>query len=156
MQDTWRVGERLTLELGLRYDYYSVVKEAQGRAKPFFVEENEFGTDPNNFYDADKNNFAPRLSAAYKLNDKTVLRGGFGLFYGPGQFEDRIQPIENYIDRQPRAGVRRAEQRPGVPGRPGAAAEPAVDPRLHAPLPGRVQHAVRRQRLSRSCRAPST
>ena len=28
-----------------------------------------------------------------------MVRGGFGLFYGPGQFEDRIQPIENYIDR---------------------------------------------------------
>ena len=27
------------------------------------------------------------------------MRAGFGLFYGPGQFEDRIQPIENYIDR---------------------------------------------------------
>ncbi len=27
------------------------------------------------------------------------VRGGFGLFYGPGQFEDRIQPIENYITR---------------------------------------------------------
>jgi hypothetical protein len=28
------------------------------------------------------------------------VRGGFGLFYGPGQFEDRIQPIENYIERR--------------------------------------------------------
>ena len=37
---------------------------------------------------------------AYQLNDKTVLRAGFGLFYGPGQFEDRIQPIENYIERR--------------------------------------------------------
>ena len=49
---------------------------------------------------ADKNNFSPRLSAAYQIDDKTVVRSGFGLFYGPGQFEDRIQPIENYIDRQ--------------------------------------------------------
>ena len=40
--------------------------------------------------------------------DRTVLRAGFGLFYGPGQFEDRIQPIENYIERQPRPGVGRA------------------------------------------------
>jgi hypothetical protein len=99
VQDTWRLGERLTLDLGLRYDYYSVVKEAQGRAKPFFVEENEFGTDPNNFYDRDTNNFAPRLAASYMLTSRTVLRGGFGYYYGPGQFEDRIQPIENYITR---------------------------------------------------------
>jgi hypothetical protein len=98
-QDTWRLSERLTLDLGLRYDYYSVVSEAQGRAKPFFVEENQFGADPNAFYDEDTNNFAPRLSAAYMLTSKTVLRGGFGYYYGPGQFEDRIQPIENYITR---------------------------------------------------------
>ena len=100
LQDSWRTTDRLTLELGLRYDFYSVVKEADGRARPFFVEENEFSDDPDNFYDADRNNFAPRLSAVYQLNDRTVLRGGFGLFYGPGQFEDRIQPIENDIERR--------------------------------------------------------
>ena len=83
----------------MRYDYYSVVSEADDRARPFFVEENEFGNVGDGFYNADKNNFSPRLSAAYQLNDKTVVRAGFGLFYGPGQFEDRIQPIENYIDR---------------------------------------------------------
>ena len=99
-QDTWRVGSRLTLELGLRYDFYSVVKEQDGQAKPFFIEENEFGTDPNNFYNADKNNISPRLSAVYQLTDKTVLRAGYGHFYGPGQFEDRIQPIENFIERR--------------------------------------------------------
>ena len=44
-QDSWRVADRLTLELGLRYDYYSVVKEAEDRAKPFFVEDNAFGSD---------------------------------------------------------------------------------------------------------------
>lgn len=100
IQDTWRLNDRLTLELGLRYDYYSVVKEKDNLAKPFFVEENNFGDVNDGFYDADKNNFSPRLSAAYQLNEKTALRAGFGLFYGPGQFEDRIQPIENYIARR--------------------------------------------------------
>ena len=99
VQDSWRVSDRLTLELGLRYDYYSVVKEKNNLAKPFFVEDNAFGNVEDGFYDADTNNFSPRLSAAYQLNDKTALRAGFGLFYGPGQFEDRIQPIENYIAR---------------------------------------------------------
>ncbi len=100
VQDSWRASDKLTLELGLRYDYYSVVKEKNGLAKPFFVEDNAFSTDPDNFYNPDRNNFSPRLSAAYQLNAKTVLRGGFGIFYGPGQFEDRIQPIENYIERR--------------------------------------------------------
>jgi outer membrane receptor protein involved in Fe transport len=99
-QDSWRATDRLTLELGLRYDFYSVVNEANDLAKPFFIEENDFSSDPDNFYDPDYNNFSPRLSAAYQLDEKTVLRGGFGLFYGPGQFEDRIQPIENIIERR--------------------------------------------------------
>jgi len=99
-QDSWRATDRLTLELGLRYDFYSVVKEKNGNAKPFFVEDNAFSSDPDNFYNPDKNNFSPRLSAAYELNDKTALRAGFGLFYGPGQFEDRIQPVENFIERR--------------------------------------------------------
>lgn len=99
VQDSWRLNDRLTLELGLRYDYYSVVKEKDNLARPFFVEENAFGNVEDGFYDADKNNFSPRFSLAYQLNEKTALRGGFGLFYGPGQFEDRIQPIENYISR---------------------------------------------------------
>jgi hypothetical protein len=100
VQDSWRASERLTLELGVRYDFYSVVKEKNGNAKPFFIEENDFSSDPDNFYNPDKNNVAPRLSAVYRLDDKTVLRSGFGLFYGPGQFEDRIQPIENAIERR--------------------------------------------------------
>ena len=100
VQDSWRVADRLTLELGLRYDYYSVIEEAEGRAKPFFVEDNDFAAEGAAFYDADKNNFSPRLSAVYQIDDRTVLRGGFGLFYGPGQFEDRIQPIENFIERR--------------------------------------------------------
>ena len=100
VQDSWRANDRLTLELGLRYDFYSVVKEKNGNAKPFFIEENDFSTNPDNFYDPDKNNFAPRLSAVYRIDDKTAFRTGFGLFYGPGQFEDRIQPIENAIERR--------------------------------------------------------
>jgi outer membrane receptor protein involved in Fe transport len=100
VQDSWRATDRLTLELGLRYDYYSVVNEKDGRARPFFIEENDFSTDPDNFYDADTNNISPRVSAVYQLTTRTAIRAGYGHFYGPGQFEDRIQPIENFIERR--------------------------------------------------------
>ena len=73
MQDSWRAHDRLTFELGLRYDFYSPVKEKNSNAKPFFIEENNFGADPDNFYNADKNNFSPRLSAVYRIDDRTVL-----------------------------------------------------------------------------------
>jgi hypothetical protein len=99
-QDTWRATDRLTLELGVRYDFYSVVRERDQRARPFFIEDNAFATDPDNFYDPDKNNVSPRLSAVYLVRPKTALRAGYGWFYGPGQFEDRIQPIENFIERR--------------------------------------------------------
>ena len=99
-QDTWRVNSRLTLELGLRYDFYSVVKEKDELSKPFFIEENAFAANDAPFYNADTNNFAPRLSAVFQITPKTALRAGYGHFYGPGQFEDRIQPIENYVERR--------------------------------------------------------
>jgi Carboxypeptidase regulatory-like domain/TonB dependent receptor-like, beta-barrel len=99
-QDTWRVNRRLTLELGMRYDYYSVVSEKDDRARPFFIEENNFGDVGAGFYNPDKNNISPRLSAVYQLTPKTAVRAGYGHFYGPGQFEDRIQPIENFIERR--------------------------------------------------------
>ncbi len=98
-QDSWRVHDRVTLELGFRYDFYSVVNEKDNRAKPFFIEENNFDPDPDNFYNPDRNNISPRLSAVFQLDDRTALRAGYGHFYGPGQFEDRIQPIENFIER---------------------------------------------------------
>jgi hypothetical protein len=75
------------------------VKEKENRARPFFIEENDFGP-ADTFYDADTNNISPRVSVVFQLDPKTALRAGYGHFYGPGQFEDRIQPIENFIERR--------------------------------------------------------
>jgi hypothetical protein len=57
-------------------------------------------TDPDDPYDPDYDNIGPRLAAAWTPGSgKTVLRGGFGVYHGPGQMEDRFQSLKNAITR---------------------------------------------------------
>ena len=122
VQDDWRVTPNLTLNLGLRYDLETGVREAEGRfvtgfdttsanplraqalanfnanppsGVPITAFQNlsggmRFATSADEVNQAtDKNNFQPRIGVSYALNDKTVLRGGFGIFTSSFQ----IQPI---------------------------------------------------------------
>jgi hypothetical protein len=93
-QDEWRVNPKLTMNYGLRYDYYTPLSEVDNRIVKFNI--NTGAIDPNTtpFYQSSKTNFQPRLGLTYAVSDKTVLRGGVGIFVGPGQTEDQIQPIE--------------------------------------------------------------
>lgn len=95
VQDDWRVTNRLTLNLGLRYDY---------QRKPVERWDGHINFDPNctqpnglqgctvfanfegqgrSFVDEDLNDFGPRLGFAYDLTGKgkTIIRGGYGVFY---------------------------------------------------------------------------
>ena len=73
-QDDWRVSPRLTLNLGLRWDY-------EAFPEPFLVNPAlpQTANRPS-----DKNNFGPRVGFAYDLtgDGKTSLRGGYGIYYG--------------------------------------------------------------------------
>src|SRR5262249_25547908 len=50
------------------------------------------GDDNRNIWDADKSNWQPRVGVAYKLTEKTILRGGVGIFVAPFQVETPFQP----------------------------------------------------------------
>ena len=76
IQDKWQPVRRLTLDLGLRYDVeYVTVAELNN---PKFQNPGD--------YPVDRNNFAPRTGFAYALSNRTVFRGGWGLFFQRTQF----------------------------------------------------------------------
>ena len=108
---------------------------------PFFIEENDFGR-PGQLLRRGQEQHLAAAVGGLPDDDKTVVRGGFGLFYGPGQFEDRIQPIENAIER-------RRVRPPTCPTTACSIPSPAMlrtsfDPRLHARHPDEynVQYGV--------------
>jgi hypothetical protein len=94
-QDEWRINHNLTLNYGLRYDYYVPLREADNRIVKFNIETGKLDPDTTPFYKSKKNNFQPRVSTTYSLTSRTVLKAGAGIFVGPGQTEDQIQPIES-------------------------------------------------------------
>ena len=93
-QDEWRVSPNFTLNYGLRYDYYVPLQETDNRIVKFNVKTGQIDPDTTVFYVSKKNNFQPRVSATYSATSKTVLKAGVGVFVGPGQTEDQIQPVE--------------------------------------------------------------
>lgn len=88
LQDDWRVSDKLSLNLGLRYDFITPALEAQNRQTNFVPEgggrlvfAQDGSLEERGLVKPDRNNFAPRLGVVYKLDEKTVLRGGYGIFY---------------------------------------------------------------------------
>ncbi|HYK88038.1 MAG TPA: TonB-dependent receptor [Acidobacteriota bacterium] len=98
IQDDFKLFPNLTLNLGARYEYYTVLGEQYNRMAPFDEINGVFLPASAGPYEPDYNNLAPRVSMAWApkvFKDKTVIRTGFGIFYGPGQNDDVFGPIES-------------------------------------------------------------
>ncbi|HJU55884.1 MAG TPA: hypothetical protein VJ715_14970, partial [Pyrinomonadaceae bacterium] len=106
-QDDFKVTPRLTLNLGLRYDYGRPREESRGRYRAFDPDVPNpaaggrlgaiVSADATNggiqaefpgFIEPDKTNFGPRFGFAYSVNDRTVVRGGYGIYYAPVIYND--------------------------------------------------------------------
>ncbi|MFH1572497.1 MAG: TonB-dependent receptor, partial [Acidobacteriota bacterium] len=79
LQDKWRINRNFTLSLGLRYDLEAI---------PLRELDNPEFSNPDD-YPVDKNNFSPRIGFSYAFGDtgRTVLRGGYGMFFDKTHFE---------------------------------------------------------------------
>lgn len=96
-QDNWRVSSKLTLNLGLRYEWSTPYSERYNHNQLTcftcdsginvpgvgeLIGTTILATPGRRHADPDSNNIAPRLGFAYRLDNKTVVRGGAGLYYG--------------------------------------------------------------------------
>lgn len=114
-QDDWRVTPKLTVNIGLRYDFFGPKTDDQNKQANFYPGQIGIGTGTGSFVlptsqqgvlpqqflallaqnqvtvaysgnpslvNSQKFNFAPRLGVSYSLNSRTVVRAGFGIFYG--------------------------------------------------------------------------
>jgi hypothetical protein len=92
-QDEFHASPKLTLNYGIRYDYYTMIHDANSLQVKFNVDTGVIDPNTTPVYKTTKTNFQPRVGATYSVTDKTIVRAGFGMFVGPGQTEDQIQTI---------------------------------------------------------------
>jgi hypothetical protein len=100
-QDDWKVNQKLTLNLGLRYEYFTNPAEQYARQSNFDLSTGHLLLAQNSsdtLTKTDKNNWGPRVGFAYDIkgNGRSVIRGGYGMFY----FLDR-GGISNQLAQNP-------------------------------------------------------
>jgi hypothetical protein len=101
LQDDWRITPRLTVNLGVRYELTTVLKEKNNLMGNFDPVKGPQQVGVGGFssvYNGDHNNFSPRVGFAWDIagNGKTVVRGGAGILYEQGSF-DSLMAIGNLL-----------------------------------------------------------
>jgi len=115
IQDEFRLRPNLTINAGLRYEFYSDFHEATGRAIPFdFLTCGGFCAENAPFLFPAKDNIDPRFGLAWApsvFNGKTVLRAGYGIYHEDAQLDDQNFPTAN---DEPRYSLARGTQFPNL------------------------------------------
>ncbi|MGH9370234.1 MAG: TonB-dependent receptor domain-containing protein [Vicinamibacterales bacterium] len=89
VRDQWQVGPRVTLSFGTRYEYFPIPTRADRGLERYNLDTNTMeiggldGVPEDLGIKMQKNLFAPRFGATYRITDTTVLRGGFGITNDP-------------------------------------------------------------------------
>jgi hypothetical protein len=125
-RDRWQVNRKLTVNLGLRYEFYPLMTRAAGKGierldpSTNLVYLGGRGDVPTNVgVDVNHKMFSPRIGIAYRLDEKTVIRTGYGLNWDPLPFSRPLRgfyPLTvnfNFTPVNPYSNVRSLEQ--GIP-----------------------------------------
>jgi len=105
-QDQWKLRPNLTLNMGLRWEYYAPITESHDRSRIFDMQRcaNAVPNDPgicpqgSAFFFPNYRNFDPRFAVAWspsRFGGKTVVRAGFGIYHGAGQNDDLNAGLES-------------------------------------------------------------
>jgi hypothetical protein len=110
--DDYRVGKKLTLNLGIRWEYFSPFMEVANRMSNFDLVTGQMkvpglnGVSSSAGINRDLHDFAPRLGFAYQATSTWVLRGGAGLFYNPnGSGNSALMRLTRQIPYGPQYSV---------------------------------------------------
>jgi hypothetical protein len=102
-RDRWTPTTKLTLDLGVRWELYPIMHRADGRGLDRLdlttldvLIAGRGGNPQNNGMSMSKDNFAPRLGAIYRLNEKTVLRTGYGITYNATPWARAVRGDNDY------------------------------------------------------------